>query len=229
LQRERKGKMVHNSIQLTIFLCCSLIHAVLTNIYVSKYAALNETGAVMCIILRLFDCSAGESIKISMYYMYNAIGPLMLLWCKIFWYIHSRFLHFSHAKMCRVFVNCGMFAGLPFYSHCVCVCVCVCSNSQYAIPECKNATTFPHTLFAFDRFNAILILILPATHRVIIPKWYVYRKKITHFCGSILWFKLLALHAYGKSWEGGGNGNFLFTNLINFFPSPFIVDELIAR
>jgi hypothetical protein len=85
-----------------------------------------------------------------------------------------------------------MFAGLPFYSHCV----CVCGNSQYAIPECKNATTFAsHTLF--DRFNAILILILH-TPRVIIPKWYVYRKKITHFCGGILWFKLLAQHTYGE-------------------------------
>lgn len=89
LHKRGKGKMVHNSIQLTIFflMLCSLIHAVLTNIYVSKYAARwtsVERGIHVCIILLYYPV-------VSKYQLHNAIGPLMLLWCRIFWYFHSHF------------------------------------------------------------------------------------------------------------------------------------------
>lgn len=128
-----------------------------------------------------YPSTLSGSIKISIAYIMQ-----LAHWCCCdaeFFDISTHIFHIScfnpiwcHAKMCRVFVNCGMFAG--FYSHCGNV-----SYSQCAIPECKNATT--HT---FDRFNAILNLILPRNNmntRVIILQWCVYHTKITRFCGCI--------------------------------------------
>lgn len=79
-------------------------------------------------------------------------------------------------------------ACLPaFYSHCGNV-----SYSQYAIPECKNATT--HT---FDRFNAILNLLLPRNNMN--TSYHSAMVCLPHKNHSLLW-----LHFYGLSSEHSG-------------------------
>ena len=88
-------------------------------------------------------------------------------------------------------------ACLPaFYSHCGNV-----SYSQYAIAECKNATT--HT---FDRFNAILNLILPRnSNNNMNTSYHSAMVCLPHKNHSLLW-----LHFYGLSSAAAGVGRNLF-------------------
>lgn len=108
-------------------------------------------------------------------------------------------------------------ACLPaFYSHCGNV-----SYSQYAIAECKNATT--HT---FDRFNAILNLILPrnSNNNNMNTSYHSPMVCLPHKNHSLLW-----LHFYGLSWAAAmGRNLFAFKKVLHSRIISNRYDELIS-